>query len=125
MEQSGESLNNRVAPDLPVPKVGRPPGHRNKQSVKLQELIQRHRRPIFARLIHWIRSNDGQVSLAAIKLALAYGFGKPPDRILIGNEGGKPFVVATPEMVKTQEDWDKLVKEVTDDVSVSSENDPD
>lgn len=92
-------------------KGGRKVGSRNKDKLQLQKRIQDHGRVIFSRLLHWIRSNDGPVSLAAIKLALAYGYGKPPDRLLIGNDQGKPFVVATPHPVSTFEDWERLVKE--------------
>jgi len=92
-------------------KGGRPKGSRNKDKLQLQKRIQDHGRPIFARLLHWIRCNDGQVSLAAIKLALAYGYGKPPDRLMISNENGKPFVVAMAEPVETFEDWERLVRE--------------
>lgn len=92
-------------------KGGRKVGSRNKDKLQLQKRIQDHGRVIFARLLHWIRCNDGPVSLAAIKLALAYGYGKPPDRLLIGNDRGKPFVVATPHPVETFEDWELLVKE--------------
>jgi len=92
-------------------KVGRPQGSRSKDKVKLQERILKHDRIIFGRLLHWIRCDDGPVSLAAIKLAYSYCYGKPPERLLIGNDGGKPFMVVTPQPVETFEDWERLVKE--------------
>ena len=90
---------------------GRPTGSRNKDKLQLQKRIQEHGRPIFARLLQLIRSHDENVALGAIKLALAYGYGKPPERLLIGNDGGRPFVVATPEPVTSFDDWQRLVKE--------------
>ena len=92
-------------------KGGRPKGSRNKDKLQLQKRIQDHGRVIFSRLLHWIRCNDGPVSLAAIKLALAYGYGKPPDRLIIGGDTNKPFVVAMAEPVETFEDWERLVRE--------------
>lgn len=94
------------------PTVGRPKGHRNRDKVNLQKRIQHKGRVIFTRLMYWVNQNDDpSASMAAIKLAMAYGWGKPPERILIGNEGGKPFVIAGPEPVQTFEDWQRLVKE--------------
>lgn len=106
-EFSGSSADETPRPQLP----GRPKGRRNRASVNLQKRIQSKGRIIFTRLMHWVNSADPSASIAAIKLAMAYGWGKPPERILIGNEGGKPFVVAGPEPVQTFEDWQRLVKE--------------
>lgn len=92
-------------------KVGRPTGSRNRDKVNLQKRIQDKGRIIFSRLMHWINHEDGQVSIAAIRLAMAYGWGKPPDRLLIGNDHGKPFVVATPDSVTTFEEWERLTVE--------------
>lgn len=92
-------------------KVGRPPGSLSKKKLNLQKRILEHERFIFAKLLTLIKHGDGPTALAAIRLAWAYCYGKPPDRLLIGNDQGKPFVVATPEPVKTFEDWQQLVKE--------------
>ena len=127
MPHDGDGDNNPdpSSSELELPKKntgGRPLGRRNKENIKLQERVQRHGRVIFGRLLHWVRSKDGNISLAAIKLALAYGYGKPPDRVLIGNDQGKPFVVATPTMVQSQDEWDKLVRETAYDTSGDEES---
>lgn len=96
---------------VPTNKGGRKPGKRNRDKVLLQERIQRKGLVIFNRLMHWVNSADPMASMAAIKLAMAYGWGKPPEKVLLGNMDGKPFVVATPNTVGTLEQWDQLVKE--------------
>ncbi len=112
VEQETDNVASGKADSRPnLNRMGRPTGSRNKDKILLQKRIQEHGRIIFARLLHWIRCDDGPTSMAAIKLAMAYGWGKPPERLLIGNDGGKPFLVATPEPVQNFADWQRLVKE--------------
>ena len=90
---------------------GRPPGRRSKDKVRLQQRIQHKERVIFHRLMMWVNHPDPMASIAAIRLALLYGWGKPPDRLLIGNEAGRPFVIAAPQPVQTMDEWDRLVQD--------------
>lgn len=117
MSQSDEQDKNPAglssAYEIPKPKNlgGRPLGRRSQDKINLQNRCQKNGRILFKRLLYWLNSEDPMASLGAAKLILAYGWGKPPERLLIGNDHGKPFVVATPEQVQTQEQWERLVQE--------------
>lgn len=93
------------------PKGGRPIGRRNRDKVQLQTRIQKKEHVIFSQLMKWVQSPDPYVSLPAIRQAMLYGWGRPPDRLLVGNLNNKPFVIASPTPVQTFEDWERLVHE--------------
>lgn len=68
--------------------AGRRKGTPNKATFEIQQACREYGPAMIARLVHLANSRDGHIAIKAIGLLLAYGFGKPRERVeLTGTEG--------------------------------------
>lgn len=69
------------------PQAGRRKGTLNKTTVKIREAAQRHGAAALVRLVELSKDLDGRIAVKAIEIILAYGYGKPRERVeLMGAE---------------------------------------
>lgn len=66
---------------------GRRRGSLNKASFVIQEACREQGPMMIARLVKLVKDEDCDVSIKAIKILLAYGFGRPPESIELGGAG--------------------------------------
>jgi hypothetical protein len=76
---------------------GRQKGTKNVASREIKAAIQKHGPELVKRLMTLARKKfDPQTNIAAIKVLLAYGYGRPTVHLEVGGELRRPYVVEMP-----------------------------
>ena len=80
------------------------PGGRPKEIAEIKELAREYSAEAIERLLHWMRSNNGRVSVAAAQALLDRAYGKAPQQIAVDATLRECRMESDP---MSSEEWDR------------------
>lgn len=91
-----------------MPTPGRRKGRRNKGTYLIKHAIQGRGKWMVNRLFQLAKRRDGATALGALKLLLAYGYGKPAVVVELAGGNKLPYSIETPPSMD-HEQWVRTI----------------